>query len=263
VYSSASPHDFDVARVASKRRDRLLLSFGLRLADEIVVQTEEQRQSCRNQLGRTPIVIRSLCDLGEQGDAVPEAFLWVGRYHRYKRPLEYLELARSMPEAQFWMVLSSTAPTREDVELQHRVEAEARILPNVRLFHALPRPELKNFVGRAVAMVTTSEYEGMSNVLLEGWAQGVPALVLSYDSDGIVARECLGLVAGGSREVFLRHARELWAGRLDRSEVAARCRAYVEEHHTPEQLADRWADVLVRGFRPAVHDTLAPEAASA
>jgi glycosyltransferase involved in cell wall biosynthesis len=263
VYSSASPRDFDVVRVAPKRRDRLLLSFGLRMADEIVVQTEEQRQSCRDRLGRTPIVIRSLCELGEQGTGVPEAFLWVGRFHRVKRPLEYLELARAMPDAQFWMVVSSTAPTREDVALQHMVEAGARVLPNLRLFHALPRPELMDLVRRAAAVVTTSEYEGMSNVLLEGWAHGVPALVLAYDSDGIVARERVGLVAGGSRESFVEQARELWAGRFDRSELSSRCRVYVEEHHSPEHRADQWTDVLVRGLRPSVQETLEPEVASA
>ena len=39
VYSSASPYEFDLARSVPKQRDRALFSFGLRRADEIVVQT--------------------------------------------------------------------------------------------------------------------------------------------------------------------------------------------------------------------------------
>jgi len=245
VYSSASPRDFDFVRVAPKRRDRVLLSFGMRQADEIVVQTEEQVRSCRERLGRVPVLIRSLCELPEQDPAEPEAFLWVGRYHQYKRPLEYIELAKAVPEARFWMVMSTATVNKHALQLKQDVEAAAAELPNLELFQSLPRTELMQLVRRAVAMVSTSEFEGMSNVLLEGWARGVPALVFSYDSDAIVTRHGLGHVADGSREGLARAARELWVGRYDRREASRRCRDYVEEHHAPERIAEQWAAMLV------------------
>src|SRR5262249_35535414 len=83
VYSSAAPTDFDFVRRAPKRRDRALFALGLRLADEIVVQTDEQSRTCRECLGRTPALIRSLCELDER-PAEPDAFLWIGRYIGYK-----------------------------------------------------------------------------------------------------------------------------------------------------------------------------------
>jgi glycosyltransferase involved in cell wall biosynthesis len=254
VFSSASPLDFDFLRIASKRRDRVLMSIGMRFADEIVVQTEEQFRSCRQRLGRTPVLIRSLCELPNKRDVTPEAFLWIGRYKGYKRPLEYLELARSMPEARFLMVASSTTWTDEASEFKRQIEAAATSLPNLELLHSLPRPELMRLVERAVAVVSTSEFEGMSNVLLEGWARGVPALVFSYDSDGLVERHGLGHVAGGSRQRFVEQARELWTTRFERSEMSARCRAYVEEHHAPERIAEQWEDALVgRSVRAATN----------
>jgi glycosyltransferase involved in cell wall biosynthesis len=249
VFSSASPFDFDFVRIAPKRRDRALFSLGMRLADEIVVQTEEQLRSCRERLSRTPVLIRSLCELPEQSSAPPDAFLWIGRYNGYKRPLEYLELARAIPEAQFRMVASSATLTREASELKSRVEAAAERLPNLELLHSLPRPDLMRLVARAVAIVSTSEFEGMSNVLLEGWAHGSPALVLSYDSDGIVERHNLGHVAGGSRSLLVQQTRELWANRFDRRELSARCRTYIEEHHAPDRIAEQWAGVLADGTR--------------
>jgi glycosyltransferase involved in cell wall biosynthesis len=249
VFSSASPFDFDFVRIAPKRRDRALFSLGMRLADEIVVQTEEQLRSCRERLSRTPVLIRSLCELPEQSSAPPDAFLWIGRYNGYKRPLEYLELARAIPEAQFRMVASSATLTREASELKSRVEAAGERLPNLELLHSLPRPDLMRLVARAVAIVSTSEFEGMSNVLLEGWAHGAPALVLSYDSDGIVERHNLGHVAGGSRSLLVQQTRELWANRFDRRELSARCRTYIEEHHAPDRIAEQWAGVLADGTR--------------
>jgi glycosyltransferase involved in cell wall biosynthesis len=262
VYASASPYDFDVRRLP-KRRDRMLMWLGLRLADEIVAQTEEQVRSCLDHVGCRPVLIRSLCDLPEERTAEPETFLWVGRYIGYKRPLEYVELARRVPEARFRMVAASTSGTPEAATIRQVVEEAARDVPNLELLPSLPRPELVELMRRAVAIVSTSEFEGTSNVLLEGWARGVPALVFSYDSDGIVARHGVGFVAGGSRALFARQARELWACRLDRCGLDRRCRSYVEEHHSPKLIAEQWAELLVLRPRRVVRDTLATEAASA
>jgi glycosyltransferase involved in cell wall biosynthesis len=124
----------------------------------------------------------------------------------------------------------------------------------------MPRPQLMELVRRAVAIVSTSEFEGMSNVLLEGWARGVPALVLSHDPDAIVTRHHLGFAVGGSGELFVQRARELWAARLDQSELSRRCQAYVAEHHAPEQIAEQWARLLAPESVP-VSRRLAAEAA--
>jgi glycosyltransferase involved in cell wall biosynthesis len=261
VFSSASPRDFDLARAAPKRRDRFLLWLGMRLADEIVVQTEEQRRSCQDRLGRTPRLIRSLCELPTQNAAEPEAFLWAGRYNAYKRPLEYIELARAMPDARFWMVASSAIKTDEALRLKSEVEAAANELSNLELFDSLRRPDLMLLMRRAVAMVSTSEFEGMSNVLLEGWAYGVPALVLSYDSDGIIARHRLGYIAGDSRERLVQRATELWVRRHERRDLSMRCRAYVEEHHASERIAEQWAAALVPTPRLVSRDEIAVEVA--
>lgn len=262
VYASASPYDFDV-RLLPKKRDRMLMWLGLRLADEIVAQTEEQVRSCLDHVGCRPVLIRSLCELREERPAEPETFLWVGRYIGYKRPLEYVELARRVPEARFRMVAASTSGTKEAATIRQVVEEAASDVPNLELLPSLPRPELVELMGRAVGIVSTSEFEGTSNVLLEGWARGVPALVFSYDSDGIVARHGVGFVAGGSRALFARQARELWARRLDRGGLGGRCRSYVEEHHSPELIGEQWAELLVPRPRRVVRDTLAAKAASA
>ena len=104
VFSSASVVDFDSRKLLAKHRDAVMYELGVRLADTIVVQTEEQVTMCRRTFGRRPALIKSIAPLARQQSAVPEAFLWVGRFVTYKRPLEYVALARAMPEARFWMI---------------------------------------------------------------------------------------------------------------------------------------------------------------
>ena len=245
VYSSASLRDFKYESVLVKWTDRIGFRLGVALADEIVVQTDEQVDLCERCFGRKPIVIRSVSEPAAQTDHHPEAFLWVGRVDANKRPLEFVELAKSLPDARFWMV--AIPPTAAEGErLWRRIERAARTLPNFELLPPRPRPELLDLAARAVAMVSTSEFEGMPNIFLEGWARGIPALALNHDPDGVITGHGLGGFAQGRRDRLVELARELWDRRADRGESAARCRAYVLRNHSPEAVSDEW----VRALRP-------------
>ena len=243
VYSSASLLDFKDDSGLPKWRDRLLFRLGVALADEIVVQTEEQVHLCERRFGRTPILIRSVSEPAELSEHAAEAFLWTGRVEANKRPLEFVELARSLPDARFWMI----APKPNKVgglELWAAIEQAALTLPNFDLMSPRRRPELLELLGRAVAVVSTSEFEGMPNIFLEGWSRGIPALTLNHDPDGVIATYGLGGFARGRRDRLVELARELWDTRNARGECGKRCRAYVLSKHSPAAVSGEWAQAL-------------------
>jgi glycosyltransferase involved in cell wall biosynthesis len=242
VYSSANVVDFDYAQLRPGRLRLLLFHLGIRLADEIVVQTPEQVELCQARFGRTPRMIKSVAEPAAAQRRSPEAFLWVGRTDWYKRPEAYLELARGLPEARFWMV-----PMPMNEEGRRRIEElrrDAHEQPNLDVLEARPRAELAALIESAVAVVNTADYEGMPNVFLEGWSRGVPALALSHDPDGVIERERLGGFAGGSKERLVELARGLWRGRDDQAELAGRCRGYVAREHALDAVLDQWLRVL-------------------
>jgi glycosyltransferase involved in cell wall biosynthesis len=244
VYSSANVMDFDLPQVWPKRRNQKLFGLGVHLADEIVVQTREQVRMCEERFGRSPVLIRSIAEPAPQRAADPEAFLWIGRLAWYKRPFAFVELARSLPEARFWMVPVREPYDPDGYEFLARLEASAASTPNLELLPPRPRAELMYLVQRAVAIVNTADYEGMPNIFLEGWARGVPALALTHDPDRIIERHDLGGFADGSSEVLLELARSLWQNRSDQAELAARCREYVRQHHSSEAVSARWQMVV-------------------
>lgn len=247
VYSSANVVDFNVQRLESKRRNLALFNVGVRLADQVVVQTEEQVEMCRQRFSRSPVLIKSLAEPAQQRNAEPEAFLWIGRLVSYKQPLEYVELARAVPEARFWMV-GVPAPSVGGERLVAEVRAAADGVPNLELLAPRARPRLMELIGRSVAVVNTADFEGMPNIFLEGWTRGVPSLGLSHDPNGVIVRHKLGGFAGGSPGRLAELAREAWAGRHDQVDVVERCRRYIELEHSPEAVAERWVRVL--GFGP-------------
>jgi glycosyltransferase involved in cell wall biosynthesis len=240
VYSSANVLDFDLGRFDRPYNVRLY-EWGVRAATQVVVQTDEQAELCRSRFGRDPVVIRSIAERAEPRGAAPEAFLWIGRAAPYKRLDVYLELAAAMPEARFQVI---AVGTENQLEIAARLARAREELPNLTVLEPRPRAELGSLMDRAVAVVNTSEYEGMPNVFLEGWSRGVPALAFSHDPDGVVAAHGLGAFAAGSSERLVELAREQWESRGDQREVAARCIEYVRRHHDAEVVVKAWRGVM-------------------
>ena len=245
VYSSASVVDFEFAAFEPSAVNVRLFEWGLRKASHVVVQTGEQARLCRARFGRDPIVIGSVGDRPQPRSGPAEAFLWVGKMQPVKRPGPYLELARALPEARFWMIVAPDAS--ESPELRRQVETAARELPNLELLEPRSRDGVGKLLDRTVAVVNTSEREGMPNVFLEGWARGVPALALSFDPGGLVAGERLGCFAEGDQRRLEEHARTLWRDREDQRALAARCVEYVRLHHDEEAVVERWLGQALPG----------------
>lgn len=244
VFSVANVVDFNHDEITQKRRDLLLYALGIRVTQEIVVQTEEQAEMCAAKYHRRATLIKSISPVAERQVAPGEAFLWVGRLVSYKQPLEYLKLARALPEALFWMVGVPLPHHESDRAVAEAVMREAAEIPNLELLDPRPHEEVEQLMARAVASVNTAKYEGMPNVLLEAWSRGVPALVLDHDPGGVITDHGLGAFAAGSHERFVELARELWVSRADRETLAERCQAYITGHHAPDVVAEQWSALL-------------------
>jgi glycosyltransferase involved in cell wall biosynthesis len=244
VYSSANVVDFEFSRLERSRLKVALFHLGIRLANDVVVQTSEQVHLARERFGVSARLIRSVAESASPRNGAPGAFLWIGRLAPYKHPEAYLDLATAVPEATFRMVGVPFGP--DGARLAAEIADRARSLENVELLEPRPRAELGPLYDDAVAVVNTAEFEGMPNVFLEGWARGVPALALQHDPDDIIVRERIGAFAHGDAARLADCARALWAARHHQQEVASRCIAYVRGQHSLDAAASAWAEVIRR-----------------
>jgi glycosyltransferase involved in cell wall biosynthesis len=242
VYSSASTVDFAFERRGPNRLAAAAYVLGIRLADEIIVQTDEQAEMCRARFARDPIVIRSVAEPVPPSAPGSDELLWIGRLAAVKNPMAFLDLAAAVPEARFTMVCvpGNYDPPGTTDELARR----AAELPNLELLGPQPRSVMLERIAHATAVVSTSHYEGMPNTLLEGWSRGVPALTLHHDPDGVIMRERIGFCANGDASALADHARAMWAGRDRDPELHERCRDYALREHSPDVVLDRWIAAL-------------------
>jgi glycosyltransferase involved in cell wall biosynthesis len=251
VYSASSDADFmsdrDRLRLLGgnlePRTARAQYLLGLASAHAVVVQTKEQAQMARSATRHRPVVIPPFCVLGDRRSSTGDYFLWVGAYVGVKDPLSFVSLAERVPEARFVMV-AKERPGWHD--LANEVRTRAARVPNLELRDGMPRDALLRLYERAVAVVITSEYEGFANVLLEGWARGVPALSLRVDPDGVIAALGLGEVARGSVEALAKSARRYWEQRELARQAGDAAYMHVAERHAPDVVGRQWATLVER-----------------
>ena len=245
IFSSSSELDFDFERPDRNPRTLRLYRTSLRLADELVVQTRQQAEMVRRAFpDRDPIVIPSFAEPAPSANGNGQYFLWADRLVEYKLPDRYIELAEALPDARFRMVGAANNETPPG--MAERIEAAAERLPNLELLPPRPRSQLLDEMLQAVAVVKTSRIEGMPNAFLEAWARGVPVLSLNVDPDAKIEDNDIGVAARGSMERLVAAAASLWDDPGRRRAIGERARRFIQEVHSPEAVADRWAALLER-----------------
>ena len=111
VFSAANDLDFDFNRPDRTRAHLIAYRAALRDADLIVVQRSQQARARPRRRSGPIELIPSFAEPAEPSSPEPEAFLWIGRLVDYKRPLEFVRLAESLPELRFRMVWFPTNET--------------------------------------------------------------------------------------------------------------------------------------------------------
>jgi len=215
----------------------------MRRADAILVQTDDQRARLRQHFHRDGLLMPSLC---HRFPAQVEAggghtVLWAGRARGMKRPLMFLDLARSCPGVQFVMALSDR---KTDPVLADRVINEAKHISNLKLLIDVPYREMSGHFDDAAVLVNTSEYEGFPNTFLEAWAVGRP-VVATVNPDGLLTRNRLGLhvhdLEGSTHAVT-----ELMASPERRREIGLRARELVGGRHSREAVLNAYIEVITQ-----------------
>lgn len=120
-------------------------------------------------------------------------FLWIGRSELIKNPGAYLEIAKSLPNESFQMILTET-----DKAVYEDTITKAMRIPNISIINKMPHLEVLEYFSYARYFITTSFGEGFPNVLIESFSKGTPVLSLYIDFDHMITKEKVGFVGDGS-----------------------------------------------------------------
>ncbi|RJP79161.1 MAG: glycosyltransferase [Candidatus Zixiibacteriota bacterium] len=172
--------------------NRYLEDWGIRRADAVILQTDEQCRLLERNYGRLGTVIPNhvvVCeDLAVEKRHPPEV-LWLSNIKRFKRPELFVELARRCRDLELRFVMAG-ATYQQD--MREQIEAAHAELPNFEYMGPLEPAASEKRIAASTVLVNTSRFEGFPNAFQQAWCHGVPTLSLGVDPDGVIAREGLG-----------------------------------------------------------------------
>jgi len=223
--------------------ERLPAWYGIRFADAVIVQSNDQDTLLRKYVGRNGVVIPNVSPWPDapSADSAGEYVLWVGSIQPKKRPHLMLDVASQLPNVQFVMA-GGEMPKYAD--LYDSVERRAKQAKNVDFLGFVPFEQTKELFQHAGVLVSTSdaEEEGFPNVFLQAWSCGVPTIA-TCDPDGVIKANGLGFHCSEISEVEDSIATVLGDAQL-RSQLARQARKYVADYHSPEAVSSKLNRVL-------------------
>ena len=242
------PSDANVSRELAQANvnlyQRVANWLDIRLAEEVVCQSEFQKRKLEDNFGRRGRVIKNAFPISE--GPVPEktrppVVLWVATINEVKQPELLIELAGALPEAKLQMV----GGLGDSEDFYNRIKEAAAKIPNLEFTGFVPFHRVEAYFKKASIFVSTSKYEGFSNTFIQAWANYMPVVSLYSDPDGIIGKHKLGFHA----ETFGRLVTDikiLLENQELREEMGGNGRRYVTREHDIATVVDKYMELFSR-----------------
>lgn len=225
--------------------ERFLYRKGLRRADAIVAQTQDQQKLLRRGFGLDSRIVRSCCpavpDPTPKSSAVENdkaRILWVGRLSQEKRPEWVLKLAHDLPMCNFDVV----GQQNQNSSYGAQIADQLRSHENISWYPYVRHHEMESLYRSADVVLSTSDAEGFPNVFLEAWSFARP-VISCLDPDGIIERERLGWV----EPTYDRIKQRLRSNGTDKQSIRIlgnNARTYVSQAHNVDTCAHALEKIL-------------------
>lgn len=218
--------------------------LGLRLADKVIVQTNDQQQLLKNNYSIHSTVIHncglnnSLINTDISGVKEPCRALWVGRFAKRKRLWMLIDIARMCPNIQFDVIGGSNF----DENSIENIRGYKDLPGNVALHGYVPHSKMGLFYKNANVLVSTSIQEGFPNTFLEAWSFGLP-VVSTVDPDCMIQKNGIGIYrqdAAGVAEALesIMTQDKIWR------DMSLKAYEYFQENHTVSKAVESYINVI-------------------
>ena len=227
-------------------RDRKIYEYGVRNADLIVAQSEQQRTLLQENYG----VKSEVLDMAVEMPSGPQPekdidVLWVANFRPVKRPEVVLDLARRLPQVRFTMAGGALPGVEDYYEAMQKAASE---LPNVVFPGAVPYADVGAYFSRAKIFLNTSQIEGFPNTFLQAWVRNVP-VVTFFDPDSLVKQRQLGRTAANFDDM-VDAIQSLLNDDGERQRAGERARTYAVAQFGATHIASRYLEMLAAQDAP-------------
>ena len=219
-----------------------LCNYGMKKANVIVVQTQEQKHLLMKNWKLKSIIIKNghpvpiKLPLKEN----PPIVLWLASLKRSKQGEIFIELASQCEYLDCKFMLAGRSPAKGYLEeLLEQMEG----LPNIQYVGKVTFEESNELIGRATVFVNTSKYEGFPNTFIQAWIRETPTVSLNVDPDDIIKKNKLGFHSG-SFEQMVKDVRFLIENKEAREEMGRNARRYAIREHDIKKIVPKYIELF-------------------
>lgn len=222
---------------------RSAFEFGLRTADQILVQNGTQQRALHKNYGRSSRIRPSAHPIEETGTLNEERkyITWIARSDRWKQPERFLELARSFPEESFLMIM----PNSGDTSYWQRVKTDARKVENLKFLDFVPHHQIRKCFQTTRIFVNTSSSEGFPNTFIQAASTFTPILSYAVDPDGILQKYNMGICAGGDPSKLEDELRYLINNEERVKQMGKNAREYAKKNHDLDKIIEEDKKIII------------------
>ncbi|MBE2179522.1 MAG: glycosyltransferase family 4 protein [Chthoniobacterales bacterium] len=156
----------------------------------------------------------------------PVDLLWVARCEEVKRPMLFLDLAETLPDARCRMICSA-----QDQALWERVKERAGRIANVEFIGGVAYRDIQSHFDGSKILVNTSSHEGVPNTFIHAARGGAAIASLEIDPDGMFGTFRAGVLAHGDMNTLIDGVRLLLGEDAMREAAAVESARFVREWH--------------------------------
>lgn len=225
--------------------DQIGYRYGLGRADVVIAQTKTQQQMFRDEFSTEsdvlplPYIRPVEIDPNAKPDNIDIVdVLWVGRLVKEKRPERLAQVAQALPDVRFGIVGASN----QDDDYARASAATLDTCSNIERFGKISDDDLLALYAHCDLLCCTSDIEGFPTTFLEAWSFGKP-VVTTFDPDGVVAREGLGIACSDVDQVIAGIARL----RQDQDHMSDHILSYFDRHYTEQACTQGLLALINRG----------------
>jgi len=210
-------------------------------AETVVVQTSTQQAQIEAMFDRECVRIPNGYPIPDTSELLDHSnrneVLWVGTSDKHqKKPLRFVELAKSFPEIPFVMV---SKPKTGDPTHHDEVSRRANKVPNLEFTGPIQPDDVHEYYRRAALFVNTSDYEGFPNTFLEAWRYATPVLSLHYEVDDLFSTSEISIKTG-SMDQMKQQIQSLYSNVDRRQSMGTAARKYMVQNYSIETVVSKY-----------------------
>ena len=240
IYSIAS--DIDVKNTKKQNLRRKIFQYGLRNADIVIAQTNNQIKSLKEKYGSNfskISLIRHSFPLKENKKQKKDIILWVGRSVKLKNPQVFLELAKFYPKEKFVMIMP-----KNDVNLWDKITTQAKQIKNLKSIEQVPFSEINKYFNKAKIFINTSDFEGFPNTFVQAMHTKTPILSLKVNPDNFLYIYKCGMSCNNDFNYLRDNLYKILTNKNYYNTLAKNCLIYTNKNHNIKQNIKKWKNTF-------------------